>query len=69
MPKMLRCTDVIPGCDFVAYGETDDEVIARAAEHARTKHHLRAITPEILAHLRSAIRDEGSRTAEGSSAA
>ncbi|HEV2490230.1 MAG TPA: DUF1059 domain-containing protein [Candidatus Acidoferrales bacterium] len=69
MPKILRCTDVIPGCEFVASGESDDEVIARAAEHARTTHHLRAISPEILAHLRSAVRDEKRRTAEGSSAA
>jgi len=69
MPKILRCTDVIPGCDFVAHGETDDEVIARAAEHARTRHLLRTITPEIVAHLRSAIREEKARTAQGSSAA
>ncbi len=68
MPKFLRCTDVIPGCDFVARGESEDEVIARAAEHARGKHRLRAISPEILLHLRSVVRDEDARVAGGSAA-
>ncbi|MFZ0212905.1 MAG: DUF1059 domain-containing protein [Candidatus Acidiferrales bacterium] len=58
MPKTLRCTDVIPGCDFVARGETDEEVIARAAEHVRAKHHLRAITPEIFKQIRASVYEE-----------
>jgi predicted small metal-binding protein len=69
MPKTLRCTDIIPGCDFVARGESEDEVLARAAEHARTRHHLRAITPEILAHVRAAIREEKPSGAKGATAA
>ncbi|HKW89413.1 MAG TPA: DUF1059 domain-containing protein [Candidatus Acidoferrales bacterium] len=58
MPKILRCADLIPGCDFVARGESGDEAVARAIEHIRTRHHLRAISPEILAHLVSAVREE-----------
>ncbi|HEV2298869.1 MAG TPA: DUF1059 domain-containing protein [Candidatus Acidoferrales bacterium] len=69
MPKFLRCADLIPGCDFVARGESGDEAVARAIEHVRTKHHLRAISPEILAYLVSAVRDERARAASGSSAA
>jgi predicted small metal-binding protein len=68
MTKSLRCTDLIPGCDFVARGETEDEVVARAVEHVRTRHHLRAITPEILEQVRVVVRDEKSSVA-GSSAA
>lgn len=69
MTKILRCADLIPGCEFVARGESGDEAVARAVEHARTRHHLRAISPEILAHLVSAVRDETVRAASGSSAA
>jgi predicted small metal-binding protein len=69
MAKFLRCTDIIPGCDFVARGETGDEAVARAIEHVRTRHHLRAISPEILAYLVSAVRDERARAASASSAA
>lgn len=69
MTKTLRCTDIIPGCDFIARGESEDEVVARAVEHARTKHHLRAVTPEILAQVRSAIREEKPCAAKGASAA
>lgn len=69
MPKFLRCTDLIPGCDFVAHGETADEAVARAAEHVRKKHLLRSVTPQIVEHLRSIVRDEDWRAAGGSSAA
>jgi len=58
MPKTLRCTDIIPGCDFVARAESEEEVIARAAEHVCTKHRLRAITPEILKQMRTFVYDE-----------
>jgi predicted small metal-binding protein len=68
MSKTLRCTDVIPGCDFIARGESEDEVVARAVEHVRTRHHLRAITPQILAQVRGAVRHEKA-SAAGPSAA
>ena len=68
MTKTLRCSDISPGCDFIARGESEDEVVARAVEHVRGRHHLRAITPEILAQVRAAVREEKS-SAAGSSAA
>jgi predicted small metal-binding protein len=42
--KTLRCRDVGVDCDFVAEGETEQEVMAKAAEHAR-KHHGLKISP------------------------
>lgn len=69
MLKILHCADLIPGCDFVARGESNDEAVARAIEHIRSRHHLRAISPEILAHLRSVVREDSIRAAGGSSAA
>lgn len=58
MSKILRCADVVGSCDFVARGESDQEILQQAAEHARSAHNLTEITPEVAEKVRSAIRDE-----------
>jgi predicted small metal-binding protein len=56
MAKELRCSDVMPGCDFVARGETEQEIMAKTAEHAREKHALEEIDEETARMVRSKIR-------------
>jgi len=58
MAKIMRCKDVGMDCDFVARGETEEEVLKQAAEHADTVHDLKEIPDEVLAKVRAAIRDE-----------
>ncbi|HZQ19986.1 MAG TPA: DUF1059 domain-containing protein [Terriglobales bacterium] len=58
MVKVLRCSDVIGNCDFVAKGESEQEILQQASEHARTAHNLHEITPEVADKVKSAIRDE-----------
>jgi predicted small metal-binding protein len=58
MSKVLRCADVVGSCDFVARGESEQEILQQAAEHARTAHNLTEISPEVAEKVRSAIRDE-----------
>jgi predicted small metal-binding protein len=58
MAKVLHCGDVVGSCDFVARGESEQEVLEQAAEHARTAHNLQEITPEIASKVKAAIRDE-----------
>ncbi|MGA8762645.1 MAG: DUF1059 domain-containing protein [Candidatus Sulfotelmatobacter sp.] len=58
MPKVLHCNDVVGNCDFVARGESEQDVLQQAAEHARTAHQVNEVTPELAAKVRSAIRDE-----------
>ncbi|NIS61374.1 MAG: DUF1059 domain-containing protein [Proteobacteria bacterium] len=58
MPKVLRCRDVGMDCDFVARGETEEEILKQAAEHADTDHGMKEIPEEVLAKVRAAIRDE-----------
>ena len=58
MAKTLRCGDVMPGCDYVAKGDSDQDVLQQAAEHARTVHNIAEITPELAAQVQSKIRDE-----------
>lgn len=58
MAKELRCGDVVPGCDFVARGESEQEILERAAAHASEAHDVSEITPELAEKVRGAIRDE-----------
>jgi predicted small metal-binding protein len=58
MPKVLHCSDVVPGCNYVARGETSEEVFIRAAEHVQLKHQLREVSPEVEAVIQGVIFDE-----------
>jgi predicted small metal-binding protein len=57
MPKILSCGDLMPGCDAVMEGKDVGEVMAKAAEHAKTAHGVTTIPPEIAAKAQAAIRD------------
>ena len=57
--KVLRCNDLNPGCTFEARGNTDEDVLKKAAEHAKTAHKMKEIPPDVLDKARSVIRDEG----------
>ena len=58
MAKILRCSDVVPGCDYVARGETYEEVFTRAFEHVKLKHKLRDRWPEAVAVIHGVIFDD-----------
>jgi len=59
MAKMIDCSKVDPssGCKYVVRGETEEEVLRKAADHAK-EHGIREVTPELMQKVRSAIRDE-----------
>jgi predicted small metal-binding protein len=56
MGKILRCGELFPGCSVEARGETEDEVLKQAADHARKDHGLSQIDAGTLAKVRAAIR-------------
>ena len=58
MAKVLRCGDLMPGCAYEAKGSTEDEVLAQAAEHARTAHGITEIPAGMVPQIKGAIRDE-----------
>jgi len=58
MARRMSCRDVGPDCDFVARGETDEEVMGQVAEHARVAHGMDEVPPEVAERVRAAIRDE-----------
>ncbi|MFO7589157.1 MAG: DUF1059 domain-containing protein [Gemmatimonadota bacterium] len=57
MAKELRCGDLMPGCDYVARAESENEVLAKAAVHARDAHGLAELDEATAAKVKAAIRD------------
>lgn len=58
MAKIVTCRDVGVDCDFVAKGETEQEVLKQCAEHARTAHGMTELPSDLATKVRGAIRDE-----------
>ncbi len=47
------------GCDFEIRGESEHDVLRKAAEHAKTAHSMESIPPDMLSKIKTAIHDEG----------
>jgi len=58
MKKVIRCRDVGFDCNGVIKASTENEALSLAAEHARTVHGLKDITPEIVQKIKSVMREE-----------
>ncbi len=56
--KSMRCSDLMKGCNFVARGANEEEVMKKAAEHAKTAHGIDKITPDLAQKVKAAIRNE-----------
>jgi predicted small metal-binding protein len=59
MSKVLKCGDVNPGCNFEIRGDSEHDVLRKAAEHAKTVHHMESIPPDVLSKVKGAIHDQG----------
>lgn len=55
--KTLHCRDAGFDCEAVVRANTDEEVLAQAAEHAQQVHGV-TVTPELAAGIKSLIHDE-----------
>ena len=62
MTRELRCAELMPGCDFVAHGSDDSDVMKKAAEHAKSVHRMAAISMEVERKARAAIRNAEAET-------
>lgn len=56
--KNIACGHVVPGCAFTATAATEEELLAKVAEHAAHEHGVREITPELAAKVKAAIRTQ-----------
>jgi predicted small metal-binding protein len=59
MSKVIECAKVDPssGCKQVIRGKNEEEVLKNAMEHAK-QHGIREVTPDLMAKVKGAIRDE-----------
>jgi len=57
MKKLLRCRDLGLDCDFEACGETPEETLKTAVDHARSIHGLKDIPEKDLKRAQTAIQD------------
>jgi predicted small metal-binding protein len=56
--KMMKCRSVGLDCDFVARGETEDQVMQKVAEHAKKDHGMSSIPADVVAKVKAAIHNE-----------
>ncbi|MBI5099963.1 MAG: DUF1059 domain-containing protein [Nitrospirae bacterium] len=56
--KVLGCKDLGVNCSFVAKEKTVEEVLKKAAEHARTRHGIKKVTKEYLDNWRKHVHNE-----------
>lgn len=60
MEKVIRCRDVGFDCNGVIKAKTEEEALSFAAEHAKTVHGVKEITPEIVEKIKSVMTEEPS---------
>lgn len=58
MTKAVSCSDVGFDCEGVVRAETEEETLALVAQHANEAHGLAEVTPEIVAKVKSVMREE-----------
>lgn len=58
MAKAVNCRDVGFDCEGVVKAETEEETLALVAEHAKDAHGLDEVTPDVVAKVKSVMRDE-----------
>ncbi len=56
--KTFECKNIGMNCGFKTTANTEDEMLAKIAEHAKTVHHMDKIDDETMAKVREAIKDE-----------
>ena len=57
--KTISCREAGFECDWIVKGQTEEEVIKNAAEHAIKEHGAKSedITPEMKEKIRALVRD------------
>jgi predicted small metal-binding protein len=54
----------MPGCPFEARGDSEEAVMAQAAEHAKTAHNLTDIPEAMVSKVRGAIHEDDQASAQ-----
>ncbi len=57
MTKSISCADACKDCGWSATAETEEELMNKVAEHAKAEHKDMEITPEVVAKIKSIIKE------------
>lgn len=57
MSKVLECRTVVPGCNYVVHGDSEEDIMMKAEDHARTAHAVEHMSEQLKAKIRSAITE------------
>ena len=57
MTKSISCADVGADCSWSTTAETEDELMKKVAEHAKEEHEGMEVTPELVAKIKSHIKE------------
>ncbi len=57
MTKSISCADAGSDCGWSATAETEEELMNKVAEHAKAEHKDMEITPEVVAKIKSIIKE------------
>ena len=57
MTKSISCADAGSDCGWSATAETEEELMNKVAEHANAEHIDMEITPEVVAKIKSIIKE------------
>lgn len=62
MGKVMKCSELVFGCDAVFRGETEEDIIRQASEHSKSAHNIPEIPKNLRKKLLRLIRDEKKTT-------
>ncbi len=57
MTKSISCSDAGSDCGWSATAETEEELMNKVEEHAKAEHKDLEITPELVAKIKSLIKE------------
>ncbi len=57
MTKSISCADSGADCNWSATAETEEEIMNKVANHAKEDHKGMEITPELVAKIKSLIKE------------
>ena len=55
--KQFRCGDVVPGCEWVARNDDEQQLFEEIQSHAREAHGMDEVPPEVVHAINGVITD------------
>lgn len=56
--KVMRCSDIGMKCDYVAKGQSEQDVMRQAMDHGRKEHNIKPLDFTTERKVREAIHEE-----------